>query len=141
MPYIAPEVLTGKYRAIPADLWSCGIILVAMLTGGEYNIDCFIRHPAKSQNSSELPWDQPSQQSSEYARWVKDDYLTITPWKKMDNQALSLAKKILNPDAKERLSVEKIICQPWMQTVFDHEGEGFVGFSGFFKAGVVALAI
>lgn len=35
LPYLAPEVLTGRYYAVPADLWSCGIILVAMLTGGE----------------------------------------------------------------------------------------------------------
>ena len=34
MPYIAPEVLVrSQYSAEPADIWSCGVVLVAMLTG------------------------------------------------------------------------------------------------------------
>ena len=28
----------GEYRAEPADIWSCGIVLVAMLAGGNVNI-------------------------------------------------------------------------------------------------------
>lgn len=62
-----------------------------------------------------------------------DDYITFTPWKKMDNRALSLAKKILNPEPKDRLSVEKIVSQPWMQALFDDQGDGFdlkINFSG-----------
>ena len=33
----------GEYRAEPADLWSCGIVLVAMLAGGKETSDddCF----------------------------------------------------------------------------------------------------
>lgn len=37
-PYAAPEVLaaaTRPYRAPPADLWAAGVVLVAMLAGGE----------------------------------------------------------------------------------------------------------
>ena len=36
-PYIAPEVFAGlEYHAEPADIWSCGIVLVALLAGGTY---------------------------------------------------------------------------------------------------------
>lgn len=34
-PYVAPEVYAGlEYKAEQADLWSCGIVLVALLAGG-----------------------------------------------------------------------------------------------------------
>lgn len=33
-PYLAPEVFKGPYCARPVDVWSCGIVFVAMLTGG-----------------------------------------------------------------------------------------------------------
>ena len=36
LPYLAPEVLVRKqYNAEPADIWSCGMVLLAMLTGGK----------------------------------------------------------------------------------------------------------
>lgn len=36
-PYLAPEVLShSPYQAEPSDIWSCGIILVSMLAGGNY---------------------------------------------------------------------------------------------------------
>lgn len=34
LPYLAPEVLERSYHARPADIWSCGIVLVALLAGG-----------------------------------------------------------------------------------------------------------
>lgn len=36
LPYVAPEVLKRKeFRAEPVDVWSCGIVLTAMLAGGK----------------------------------------------------------------------------------------------------------
>ena len=35
LPYVAPEVIKKKpYSAEPVDVWSCGIVLVALLAGG-----------------------------------------------------------------------------------------------------------
>ena len=43
IPYAAPEVCAGqKYRGPPIDIWSSGIVLIAMLTG-------------------ELPWNKASE--------------------------------------------------------------------------------
>lgn len=36
LPYVAPELLCQKeYKAQPADIWACGIVLTAMLAGGK----------------------------------------------------------------------------------------------------------
>lgn len=68
VPYVAPEVFTRRpYHAEPADIWSCGVILVALLAG-------------------ELPWDEPTYVCKEYCDW-KDCKITQTPWNKIDNLA------------------------------------------------------
>ncbi|KAK8783693.1 hypothetical protein V5799_009940 [Amblyomma americanum] len=68
LPYIAPEVLVRQYHAEPADIWSCGVILVALLGG-------------------ELPWDKPSASCTEYKDW-KECKITVPPWSKLDNAVL-----------------------------------------------------
>lgn len=36
LPYVAPELLgQTEYKAQPADIWACGIVLTAMLAGGK----------------------------------------------------------------------------------------------------------
>ncbi|KAJ8316319.1 hypothetical protein KUTeg_006333 [Tegillarca granosa] len=76
VPYVAPEVLPRKpYHAEPADIWSCAIILVALLAG-------------------ELPWDEPTYGCQEYCDW-KDCKITLSPWNKIDNLALSIQNEAL----------------------------------------------
>lgn len=97
MPYIAPEVLVKQYRAEPADIWSCGVILVALLGG-------------------ELPWDKPSACCQEYKDW-KECKITVPPWSKLDNAVLSLIRKILMPNPAKRYTIEQIKNHQWMKKV------------------------
>ncbi|KAF4523457.1 hypothetical protein B566_EDAN008866 [Ephemera danica] len=94
LPYVAPEVLIRPYFAQPADVWSCGIILVAMLAG-------------------ELPWDKAASDCPEYMAW-KDGKFTQSPWNKLDNMSLSLLRKILAPLPSSRSTIEQIKSHRWL---------------------------
>ncbi|CAH1114334.1 unnamed protein product [Psylliodes chrysocephalus] len=98
-PYLAPEVFQRPYRAQPADIWSCGIVFVAMLTG-------------------ELPWSDTTEVNPEFAKWKRNMYISDTPWSKLGNTALSLARKVLHCDSKKRLTLEEIERHAWMQFYF-----------------------
>ncbi|GAB6027452.1 hypothetical protein CHUAL_001712 [Chamberlinius hualienensis] len=94
LPYIAPEVLLKEYRAEPADLWSCGIILVALLAG-------------------ELPWDAPASTCIEYCKWKKGN-ISNSPWTKISTLPLSLLKKMLIPIPAKRYTISDIKTNRWL---------------------------
>lgn len=103
LPYVAPEVLMRPYHAEPADVWSCGIILVAMLAG-------------------ELPWDQPTGECKEYMIWKDGKALHQTPWSKLDYLALALTRKILVPLPSGRSNIKQIRAHRWCNKYFDKLG-------------------
>uniref|UniRef100_A0A667YSC7 Serine/threonine-protein kinase CHK1 n=1 Tax=Myripristis murdjan TaxID=586833 RepID=A0A667YSC7_9TELE len=99
LPYVAPELLgQTEFKAQPADVWACGIVLTAMLAG-------------------ELPWDQPTDSCQEYSDWLqKKTYLP--PWKKIQPAPLSLLSKLLlaSPEARITVSdIKKDLCDDRMQ--------------------------
>ncbi|KAI5744828.1 hypothetical protein M8J76_005632 [Diaphorina citri] len=94
LPYVAPEVLVRSYLAEPADIWSCGIILVAMLAG-------------------ELPWDKPTADCIEYLEWKDNRHMQRSPWDRLDVNCLSLIRRILAPLPSTRLNIEKIKSHRW----------------------------
>ncbi|KAI0216718.1 Serine/threonine-protein kinase Chk1 [Lamellibrachia satsuma] len=103
LPYVCPEVIRKRpYKAEPADLWSCGIILVALLAG-------------------ELPWDEPTCACPEYIDW-KDCKITRTPWNKIDNLALSLLRKLLVENPAKRATVAMIKKHQWFNKSFQKRG-------------------
>ncbi|CAL7938258.1 unnamed protein product [Xylocopa violacea] len=108
LPYVAPEVLLRPYHAEPADIWSCGIILVALLAG-------------------ELPWDQPLAECPEYKAWRDGKYMSLTPWKKLDNSSLSLIKNILMHSPSTRFTIKDIKQHRWFIKKFQEAGNvGYV---------------
>ncbi|XP_076678572.1 serine/threonine-protein kinase grp [Andrena cerasifolii] len=103
LPYVAPEVLTRPYHAEAADIWSCGIILVALLAG-------------------ELPWDQSSAECPEYMAWRSGKYMSLTPWKKLDNSSLSLIKNVLTHSPSARYTIQDIKRHRWFIKKFQKAG-------------------
>jgi len=98
LPYIAPEVLCRKYQAEPADIWSCGVVLVTMLAG-------------------ELPWDKPTPDCPQYGAW-KECQITRLPWTKIDTLALSLLRKLLMPIPSKRYTIAQIKNHQWFLKKF-----------------------
>nr|XP_057942264.1 serine/threonine-protein kinase Chk1 isoform X1 [Doryrhamphus excisus] len=94
LPYVAPELLSQtEYKAQPADIWACGIVLTAMLAG-------------------ELPWDQPSEICQEYSDWLqKKTYLP--PWKKIQPMPLCLLSKLLLAKPEARITIADIKKDRW----------------------------
>ncbi|XP_045475071.1 serine/threonine-protein kinase grp-like [Harmonia axyridis] len=101
-PYLAPEILVGSYHAVPADVWSCGCVLVAMLAG-------------------ELLWNCPHEDYPEFAQYKEGNYLTSSPWNRLGNTPLSLVTRILDLDPMKRISLEKILKHPWMTYNFSYD--------------------
>ncbi|XP_061659706.1 serine/threonine-protein kinase Chk1 [Syngnathoides biaculeatus] len=94
LPYVAPELLSQtKYKAQPADIWACGIVLTAMLAG-------------------ELPWDQPSEICQEYSDWLKKKTY-LAPWKKIQPMPLCLLSKLLLANPKARITIADIQKDRW----------------------------
>uniref|UniRef100_A0A3Q1C699 Serine/threonine-protein kinase Chk1 n=1 Tax=Amphiprion ocellaris TaxID=80972 RepID=A0A3Q1C699_AMPOC len=114
LPYVAPELLSQtEFKAQPADIWACGIVLTAMLAG-------------------ELPWDQPTESCQEYSDWLqKKTYLP--PWKKIQPMPLSLLSKLLlaRPDA--RITIADIQKDHWFthgKSQYEYKRSDFILFSG-----------
>eukprot|EP01002_Notosolenus_urceolatus_P000737 NODE_1184_length_1535_cov_13.947510_g982_i0.p1 GENE.NODE_1184_length_1535_cov_13.947510_g982_i0~~NODE_1184_length_1535_cov_13.947510_g982_i0.p1 ORF type:complete len:470 (+),score=107.43 NODE_1184_length_1535_cov_13.947510_g982_i0:160-1410(+) len=91
--YVAPEVLTGSgYNGFSSDVWSCGVMLFAMLAG---------RLPFYSPNRKEL-----------FEKIKSADFQMSS---KIGPEAAALITRILEPSPDKRLSVEDIILTPWFQ--------------------------
>ncbi|XP_075460458.1 serine/threonine-protein kinase Chk1 isoform X2 [Ascaphus truei] len=99
LPYVAPELIKRKdFHAEPVDVWSCGIVLTAMLAG-------------------ELPWDQPNETCQEYCDWKETKHY-LTPWKKIESTPLALLCKILTESPSARMTIPDIKKDRWLTKAF-----------------------
>lgn len=94
--YVAPEVLRKKgYDGAKADIWSCGVILYALLAG-------FL--PFQEENLMNM-----------YRKIFKAEF-EFPPW--FSSESKRLISKILVTDPQKRISIAAIMRVPWFQKGF-----------------------
>ena len=93
--YAAPEMIAGKkYNALRVDIWSCGVILFAMISGY-------------------LPFEDPVT-SSLYKKILSCEY-ELPGW--VSDQLKDLLRLILNVAPEERAEIQQIRAHKWFRKV------------------------
>ena len=93
--YIPPEVFESRAYSKQGDIWSCGIILYALLVGY-------------------LPFDDPDAKSLQKTICRGDyDYFN-EDWKDMTVEAKDLIDKMLTCDPSKRISAKLALKHPWV---------------------------
>ncbi|KAH8077762.1 kinase-like domain-containing protein [Cristinia sonorae] len=106
LPYVAPELATdGSYDAEPVDIWGLGVILFTMLAGN-------------------TPWDEPTEKSPEFARYIRGLCFGDYPWDRFSNEVLSLLTSLLSIEPSARITIPEIFGHPWMITPSQIAGKG-----------------
>ncbi|XP_008810573.2 CBL-interacting protein kinase 18 [Phoenix dactylifera] len=95
--YVAPEVINRKgYDGAKADIWSCGVILFVLLAG---------YLPFHDSNLMEM-----------YRKIGKGEF-KCSSW--FPSEVRKLLYKILDPNPSTRISIAKIMENPWFRKGFD----------------------
>jgi serine/threonine-protein kinase HSL1 (negative regulator of Swe1 kinase) len=98
--YASPEIVAGKnYHGAPSDIWSCGIILFALLTG---------HLPFDDENIRQLLLKVQS------GRYIMPDYLS---WEAQD-----LISQMLRVNPDDRITIEHIFDHPLLSKYPDASG-------------------
>ncbi|XP_076053493.1 serine/threonine-protein kinase grp-like [Oratosquilla oratoria] len=86
--YAAPEIFKRRYKGEPTDMWSCGVILVKMLSGRD-------------------PWEVARKCDPDYRRWVQKDkkLLDGRPWNDIGSSAMDLIEGLLSPKPAGRSTI------------------------------------
>lgn len=92
--YASPEIIAGEsYEGPASDIWSCGVILFALLTG-------------------RLPFDD--KDVGKLLKKVRLGQFTIPSW--IDAHAANLLSRMLVVDPLKRITMLEILGHPWMRT-------------------------
>ncbi|CAL1539698.1 unnamed protein product [Lymnaea stagnalis] len=92
--YAAPELLNHEKYGLQVDLWSIGVNMYAMLTGG-------------------LPFTvEPFNIKALYAK-MRDRQMNPIP-DDLSRDCRDLLKKFLNPDPTRRVTISEALCHPWL---------------------------
>lgn len=95
--YAAPEIVSGiPYHGFASDVWSCGVILYALLTG-------------------RLPFDEEDGNIRNLLLKVQSGQFEMPDNDEISNEAQDLISKILLVDPQQRISARDILKHPLLQ--------------------------
>ena len=95
--YAAPEIVSGiPYHGFASDVWSCGVILFALLTG-------------------RLPFDEEDGNIRNLLLKVQSGQFEMPDNDEISNEAQDLISKILLVDPQQRISARDILKHPLLQ--------------------------
>ncbi|KAI3654955.1 hypothetical protein MP228_000335 [Amoeboaphelidium protococcarum] len=102
-PYCAPEVFFENYNGQLVDIWSCGIVLLVMLTG-------------------QLPWTSATEGDQEFERFVnlyyndRSQLNNVSPFPRLDSEEVfQLLCAMLSVQEEDRWSVQQIKSCRWFR--------------------------
>ena len=102
--YAAPEMIAGKeYEGLAADIWSCGVILYAMVCGY-------------------LPFEDPDT-TALYKKILKGEYEEPSFLSELTKDFLG---KVLNTDPEKRFSIQQMRGHKWWKQVQEESCEGLI---------------
>ena len=103
--YAAPEMISGKpYNGVDVDIWSCGVVLYAVICG---------RLPFEDTNTAEL-----------YKKILAGDYKVP---KFLSKPAQDFIRKVLEVDPEKRAKIDDIASHPWFRTSpIEQESKGII---------------
>lgn len=118
--YMAPEVFSGPYDGLKAELWSAGIVLFVMLTGCHPWSDT-TSHQFKLFQFKRKEWEMKMKNTKsikgseevEEMKMEQESFLP-SPWNRISKNCLDLLFGILKEDPKERFDPKEILAHPWI---------------------------
>uniref|UniRef100_A0A7E4WA86 Protein kinase domain-containing protein n=1 Tax=Panagrellus redivivus TaxID=6233 RepID=A0A7E4WA86_PANRE len=98
--YVAPEILSKEGYGLEVDVWSLGILLHIMLVGFA---------PFRSADRSQL------------FRLIMKAHVSfdLPNWHRVSSKAKQLILRLVTPDVENRLTVDEVISDPWIQTILN----------------------
>lgn len=93
--YASPECISGSaYNGLTSDIWSCGVVLFAMVTG-------------------QLPWTKRNQnqlfEQIRHGDYTIPDYLSL--------ECASMIQGLMTVETDQRLTIEEALQHPWLHDI------------------------
>lgn len=109
--YMAPEVYNLKqneyFNAMAADVYSIGISIFRLLTGG---------FPDRQEILNDLSTSESDQRTTE--ELMVDSYNIKSVWMRLSKEVRSLITSMLNPIPEERPTIYDVLSHPWLNQEF-----------------------